>query len=118
VDKEMAYEFKTLTLEQMVDYIEKNAPQDKRWFKEVAFEMRGKKEAVPQFDKDGNPIMKADKNGKAKQVVKMVEVEGSEKKPVFNLLKAKYAFCERYMKEIIPVAKNKKSLANDILANW
>ena len=92
----MAYEFKTLTLEQMVDYIEKNAPQDKRWFKEVAFEMRGK----------------------AKQVVKMVEVEGSEKKPVFTLLKAKYAFCERYMKEIIPVAKNKKSLANDILANW
>ena len=114
----MAYDFKTLSLKDMKAYIEENAPQDKRWFKEVAFEMRGKKVAVPQFDKDGNPIMKTDKNGKQKQAVKMVEVEGSEKKPVFSLLKAKYAFCKKYMPEIIPVAKNKKRLAKDILANW
>lgn len=114
----MTYEFKTLTLEQMADYIEQNAPQDKRWFKEEAFEMRGKKTAVRQFDANGNPIMKIDKNGKAKQVVKMVEIEGSAKAPVFNLLKAKYAFCKRYMPKIIPVAKEKQSKAADILANW
>ena len=112
----MAYEFKTLTLEQMVKYIEDNAPQDKKWFKEQAFEMRGKKVAVRQFDKDGNPIMKTDKNGKVKQAVKMVEEEG-EKTPVFNLLKAKYAFCDRYMPEIVPKAKEAKK-ASDLLKDW
>lgn len=114
----MTYDFKTLGLEEMVDYIEKNAPQEKRWFKEQAYELRAKKTAVRQFDNNGNPIMKTDKNGKLKQVVKMVEVEGSEKKPVFNLLKAKYAFCNKFMPEIIPVAKPKKAKASDLLADW
>lgn len=113
----MAYEFKTLTLEQMVAYIEANAPQDKRWFKEQAFEMRGKKVAVPQFDKDGNPIMKTDKKGNAKQAVKMVEDKDSVKTPVFNLLKAKYAFCNKYMPEIVPKAKTTKK-ASDLLKDW
>jgi len=50
--------------------------------------------------------------------VKMEEVKGGKKAMVFNLLKAKYAFCERYMPEIIPVAKQKKSPASYILENW
>lgn len=33
---ENKYNFNTLTLEQMVEYIEKNAPKDKAWFKEVS----------------------------------------------------------------------------------
>ena len=113
----MEYNFKNLKLEQMVAYIEENAPQDKKWFKEQAFEMRGKKVAVPQFDKDGNPIMKTDKKGRVKQAVKMVEEEGGEKTPVFNLLKAKYAFCKRYMPEIIPKAKE-TTKASDLLKDW
>lgn len=113
----MEYNFKNLKLEQMVAYIEANAPQDKKWFKEQAFEMRGKKVAVPQFDKDGKPIMKTDKNGKSKQVVKMVEEVGGEQTPVFNLLKAKYAFCKRYMPEIVPKAKETKK-ASDLLKDW
>ncbi len=114
----MTYDFKTLTLDQMVDYILKNAPDEKAWFKSVAFEMRCKKKAVPQFDANGNPIMKVCKDGKEKQAVKMVEVEGSEQAPVFNLLKAKYAFCEKFMPEIIPVAKKKASKAEEIWLNW
>lgn len=114
----MAYDFKKLTLEQMKEYIEKNAPQDKKWFKEVAFEERTQKQAIKQFDADGNPIMKAGKDGKMHQAVKMEEVKGGEKKLVFNLLKAKYAFCNKYMPEIIPVAKEKKSKASDMLADW
>ena len=114
----MAYDCKKLTLEQMKEYIEKNAPADKRWFKEVAFEERTQKQAVKQFDADGNPIMKVGKDGKMHQAVKMEEVKGGKKAMVFNLLKAKYAFCERYMPEIIPVAKQKKSPASYILENW
>ena len=113
----MAYDFKKLTLGQMAKYIEDNAPQDKKWFKEQAFEMRCKKVAVLQFDANGNPVMKTHKNGKVKQAVKMVNVEGGEKKPVLNLLKAKRAFCERYMPELIPTAKD-TTKASDLLKDW
>ena len=71
-----------------------------------------------QFDADGNPIMKVGKDGKMHQAVKMEEVKGGKKAMVFNLLKAKYAFCERYMPEILPEAKPKKPTAKDILGNW
>lgn len=114
----MAYDFKKLTLDEMKDYIEKNAPADKAWFKSVAFEERVQKQAVKQFDADGNPIMKVGKDGKMQQVVKMEEVKGGKKAMVFNLLKAKKEFCQRYMPEIIPVAKQKKSTASYILENW
>lgn len=114
----MAYDFKKLTLEQMVDYIEKNAPQDKAWFKSEAFETRTQKKAVKQFDADGKPIMKIGKDGKPRQAVKMEEIKGGKKEQVFNLLAAKYAFAKRYMPEIIPTAKEKKPKASDILANW
>ena len=134
----MAYDFKKLNLEQMVEYITKNAPEDKAWFKSVAFETRTQKKAVKQFDASGKPIIKigkdgkhrqADlnnglaaikigKDGKPRQAVKMEEVKGGEKKEVFNLLAAKYAFANRYMPEIIPVAQEKKPKASSILADW
>lgn len=114
----MEWEFKKITLEQMMTYIEANAPQDKQWFKSVAFEMRSKKKAVKQFDEDGNPVMITCKNGKQRQAVKLEEVKGSKKEPVFSLIKAKYAFCDRYMPEVIPVAKGKKKKASDMLADW
>lgn len=43
------YDFKTLTLNEMVAYIEKNAPQDKAWFKKVAYDNRK--------TKDGNKVV-------------------------------------------------------------
>lgn len=36
--------YKTITFEEMADFIEKNHPEDKEWFKEVAFQDKnGKK---------------------------------------------------------------------------
>lgn len=80
------YDFKTLSLQDMVDYIKANAPEeDKAWFKKEAY------------------VLKETKEGKVE---------------VYNHLKAKKAFCKRYMPEIIPVAKPKAPKASELLANW
>ena len=123
-------DFKKITLEFMKQYIEENAPEDKAWFKEVAFEERKKKVAVPVFNPDGSPCMyqvrdkqkqlKFDNSGKPimRQKVVFEEIEDSEKTSVFNLLKAKLAFCDKYMPEIVPEAKPKKPTANELLKDW
>lgn len=85
------YNFNKLTFEEMKEYIEKNAPNDKAWFKKEATGTRQIK------DKDGN-------------VTKTIKV--------YSHLKAKRAFCERYMPEIIPVAKPKKENVTKILEEW
>ena len=74
--------YKKITFEDMVEYIEKNAPKDKAWFKETA--------------------MVVDKKGNYR----------------YNHLKAKKAFCERYMPEIIPQKKEAKPNKSDILKDW
>lgn len=70
--------YNTMKCEDMVKYIEENKPNDKAWFKSVAFDSKGK----------------------------------------YSHFKARKAFCERYMPEIIPVAKPKAPKASAILANW
>ena len=80
------FEYNTITLEDMVDYISTEAPEDKSWFKKSAFVTRETKEG--------------------------------KKVPVYNHLKAKRAFCQKYMPDIIPVAKPKTPKKSDILANW
>lgn len=70
--------FKKITAEDMKAYIEANAPQDKAWFKSVAFNEKGK----------------------------------------YQHLIAVRAFCDRYMPEILPVAKEKKAPVSDMFANW
>lgn len=82
----MKYDYKTITLEDMVTYIEENAPQDKAWFKQEAF--------VKTVNKKEKTISK------------------------YNHLKAKRAFCQRYMPEIIPVAKEKPINKSSIIENW
>lgn len=42
-----AEDYKKITLDEMMDFIEENYPKDKKWFKEVAFQ-----------DKDGNTVEK------------------------------------------------------------
>ena len=69
-------EYKKITLEEMMQYIEKNAPKDKEWFKSVALE-----------------------NGK------------------YVHLKARKAFCEKYMPEIIPTKKEVEKKSEKLL-NW
>lgn len=123
------WNFKTITLPMMMEYIEKNAPADKAWFKSVAFDMRKTKKAIDKIGADGKPVYKQakDKNGNYKfntdgtpKMVKAreyVEVEDSTAKPVFNLLKAKRAFCARYMADILP-KESTKTKASDDLLNW
>lgn len=41
-----------------------------------------------------------------------------DSKGVYSHFKARKAFCEKYMPEIIPVAKEKAPTKADILANW
>ena len=42
----MAVDFKHIDTPFMREYIETNAPQDKAWFKSVAYDMRKKKKAI------------------------------------------------------------------------
>ena len=88
------YDYKTLTVDEMIDYIVNKAPQDKAWFKSKAYD-----------------VVK-DKNGE------VVKDENGKNKLRYSHLKAKRAFCERYMPEIIPVAKEKKKNKTDILKDW
>ena len=87
----MKYNYKKITLEDMKNYIEENAPQDKDWFKTVAItetEVKNKKTGKTSY------------------------------KQTYNHFKAREEFCKRYMPEIIPVAKEKEPTKADILANW
>ena len=125
----MAVDFKHIDLNFMADYIEENEPQDKAWFKSIAFDMRKTKKAVDKVDKDGKPIYKQakDKNGNFKfnpdgspkmiKAKEYIDVEDSEAKPVFNLLKAKMAFCEKYMPDILPNPESKNK-ATKRIENW
>lgn len=82
-------DYKTMTLDDMKAYIEENSPEDKDWFKSVAI------------------------------TNKTVKVGGkNKKKPVYNHFKARKAFCEKYMPEIIPVAKEKEPTKAEELLNW
>lgn len=77
----MLTNYKLITFDDMVKYIEQNAPTDKAWFKENAF-------SVDRF--------------------------GNKK---YNHLKAKKAFCEKYMPDLVPVRKGKEN-KSDILKDW
>lgn len=81
------FDYRTVTLDQMAEYIEQKAPQDKEWFKNVAF------------------IDKETKEGTKKQYLHFT---------------ARKEFFERYMPELIPVAKKpkKETRAKEILENW
>lgn len=80
-------DYKKMTLEDMMNYIETNAPQDKEWFKSVALEKVFSKKEKKEIE-------------------------------TYNHLKARKAFCERYMPEIIPVAKEPKEKKSQKLLNW
>ena len=125
----MAVDFKHIDTKFMREYIETNAPQDKAWFKSVSMDMRKKKKAVDKVDADGKPIYKQakDKNGNFKfnrdgspKMIKSktyIEIEDSKAEPVYNLLKAKIAFCEKYMPDVLPNPDD-KTKASDFLKDW
>lgn len=125
----MAVDFKHIDTKFMKEYIETNAPQDKAWFKSVSMDMRKKKKAIDKVDADGKPIYKQakDKHGNFKfnpdgspkmiKAKEYIEIEDSKAEPVYNLLKAKIAFCEKYMPEVLPNPDD-KTKASDFLKDW
>lgn len=125
----MAVDFKHIDTKFMREYIETNAPQDKAWFKSVSMDMRKKKKAIDKVDADGNPIYKQakDKHGNFKfnpdgspkmiKAKEYIEIEDSKAEPVYNLLKAKIAFCEKYMPDVLPNPED-KTKASDFLKDW
>lgn len=74
----MKINYKKIGFDYMVDYIKANAPEDKAWFKSIAFDETGK----------------------------------------YQHLIAKKEFCQRYMPEIIPVAKPKAPKKSDAIKDW
>lgn len=87
-----AESFKKISLGEMCDYIEKNYPEDKAWFKKVAYE-----------DKEGNTKSYEDKDGNIKYK--------------YNHLNAVRKFCEKYAPELIP-EKDTKIPPTKRLENW
>lgn len=125
----MAVDFKHIDTKFMKEYIETNAPQDKAWFKSVSMDMRKKKKAIDKVDADGKPIYKQakDKHGNFKfnpdgspkmiKAKEYIEIEDSKAEPVYNLLKAKIAFCQKYMPDVLPDPDD-KTKASDFLKDW
>lgn len=128
--KEKREKFNKLTMREMMDYIAEKHPEDKEWFASVAFESKKKKKAVNKKDADGNLIYKQakDKNGKKKfnedgtpmMIVakEYVEVEGSKEEMRMNLLKAKNAFCDKYMPDLKPEKEKKDKPISEELKGW
>ena len=84
IDFTKIYDFNSMTLAEMQDFIEKNHPEDKEEFKKHAIEY-----------------------------VKLKNIPGL--RPVYNHFKARKYFCEKYMPELLPKKKAKKS---DSILNW
>lgn len=116
---------KEITAEMMIQYIENNAPNDKKWFKDVSFaEMpditfQPKKDEKGNIiykktkDKNGNEIYKLNKKGEKIEVKEAVQTGRSKK---FNIVKARAEFCKKYFPQLVKV-KRKESIT-DLLKSW
>lgn len=121
-----------LPADTMVDFIDENGETKtlpvKKWFKSVAIETHGRKRAEYKKDEngnfiykqakdmEGNPKFNADGTPKMIKAKYYVEVAGSKAKPAYNHLKAKRAFCQEFMPDILPVAKTNIKIENPILS--
>ena len=112
------FDYKKVTVEQMVEYIKTYHPEDKAWFKSVSLDtVPAKTKRQYQTDDKGEVIYKPNKKGKMIPAVKVVAI-GSETKVQFSMLKAKKAFFEKYMPEAMPKKKEEKASAVDELMTW
>lgn len=107
-----------ITKELMKAFIETYHEDDKKWFKEQAYEMKKERTSTVVVDANNNPVKKLNKKHEVINKRKFVELEGGEEKRVFNFKKAKDAFCDRYgMKSLIPT-KKKATTKKDIFDDW
>lgn len=116
-------DYRKIKAEDMKKFIEENHEADKKEFKAEAFTLRKPSVFVGVVDGEGKPVMYVDKNGKMKQKRKAKETSG-EAKLVFNLLKAKQWFYERYKTEIefknapVKKVKEEKPSVSVMFADW
>lgn len=94
-------DYKKITVDDMVQYVLKydNTKEAKDFLKSF-YEKKAKKyKLVLKLDEDGNPIRYIGKDGKEK-FRKEKQAIGSDKTEVYNVLKAKKGFYERYKDDI------------------
>ena len=114
-------DYKKITVKDMVLYIKEydNTEASKEFITGFYEEKKKKTRNVAKLDEEGKPITYIGKDGKTKIRKKKVAVS-KETKPVYNVLKAKKAFYERY-REVIdfenPPVKTKEKVEMDKIAS-
>ena len=114
-------DYKKITVKDMVLYIKENdnTEASKEFITGFYEEKPKKTRNVAKLDEEGKPITYIGKDGRTKIRKKKVAVS-KETKPVYNVLKAKKAFYERY-KEVIdfenPPVKTKEKVEMDKIAS-
>ena len=92
--------YKELTLEQMVLFIKENDKEEGTKFIKSFYEKAPEKTAlVNVLDAEGKPLTYINKKGKVAIKKKRIAV-GDKTKEVYNILKAKSAFFDRYKDKI------------------
>lgn len=102
-----------ITAEMMIKYIETNAPNDKKWFKEASFAEMPDITFEPMKDEKGNIVYKTTKKGKKVEKKTAVKTGKSMK---FNIVKARAEFCKRYFPQLVK-PKREESIT-DLLKSW
>lgn len=100
---ERKFTYKSIKLEDIIEYVKTNDKESLAELKAIAYQKMVK-------DEDGNPIKE---NGKYKTVANL-DKNGNL---VYNHLFTKIWFCEKYMPDLIPVAKPKQPKASTLLDN-
>lgn len=118
----MKLDYKTLTLQQMVDYIEENhnTKAAKSAFAAAAVKDHKEQIYIDVKDENGNPVTYTDKSGKVKVKKQRVDKPNGKTTKVKSVLDAKKYFYETYKDEIdftnAPKAKKEDALLNKLLS--
>ena len=117
--KKVTMNYKTMTVDDMVLYIKENdnTEEAKTFIKSFYEDKPAKTKSVNILDDEGKPVINISKDGKQKIKKKKVAV-GTATKPVYNILKAKKGFYERYKDAIEfenpPIKTKEKAETNKV----
>ncbi len=115
--EKVVFDYKKLTIDDMVDYILQNDPtKEAVAFINSFYEKKpAKVKRVPVFNEDGSPVMIKNKKGEEIQKKEQKPI-GKEMKDSYNILKAKSGFYERY-KDVIKFENAPKGKKVDKVAS-
>ncbi len=118
----MKLDYKTLTLKQMMDYIEEkhNDAPSKKAFASVAIKEQKEQMTVDVLDDDGKPITYTDKKGKVKNKKQRIDKPNGKMVKVKDVFGAKAYFYNTYKDEIefenAPKAKVDDTIMDKLLS--